>query len=97
MSRIAVVARIKAKSEFADDVRQQLLGLVEPTRTRDEGCIDYDLYQDDDDPSLFYFLENWESKELLEKHLDSEHVQSHLKNSAGMLEDRTVNVLRKIS
>jgi len=97
MSKISVVARIKAKSEFADDVRQQLLGLVEPTRTKDDGCIDYDLYQDAEDPSLFYFLENWESKELLEKHLDSEHVQSHLKNSEGMLEDRAVNVLRRIS
>ena len=97
MSKIAVVARIKAKSEFVDSVREQLIGLVEPTRTGDEGCIDYDLYQDDEDPLLFYFLENWESKELLEKHLASEHVQSHLKNSEGMLEERVVKVLRKIS
>jgi quinol monooxygenase YgiN len=96
MSRITVVARIKAKSEFADEIRRQLKGLVEPTRTGDEGCITYDLYQADEDPSLFYFLEEWESRELLEKHLDSGHVQSHLKKSAGKLEDRAVDVLRRI-
>ena len=97
MSRIAVVAKIKAKSEFTDKIREALLSLVEPTTTKDEGCIDYVLHQDNEDPSLFFFLENWESKELLDKHIASEHLQSFLKNTEGMIEIFEVNILSKIS
>ena len=96
MSRIAVVARFKVKSESVDYVREQFLSLVVPTLNYDDGCINYDLYQDNDDPSLFYFLENWESRELLDRHSNSHHVQACRKNTAGMIEDFQVNVLTKI-
>jgi quinol monooxygenase YgiN/GNAT superfamily N-acetyltransferase len=96
MTRIAVIARIKARSEYADEIRKQLSSLVEPTRTKDEGCIRYELYHDDEDPALFYFLEEWESRDSLQRHLASEHVQEHLKSAGGMLEDRTVTILRRV-
>jgi quinol monooxygenase YgiN len=97
MSRIAVVARIKAKSEFADYVKEQFLSLVEPTLNNDEGCINYDLHRDNDDPSLLYFLENWESRELLDRHSGSDHVQTCLKNTEGKIEELQINILTKIS
>lgn len=97
MSKIAVVARIKAKSEFADYIQEQFLRLVEPTVSNDEGCIDYDLYQDNDDPTLFYVLENWQSRELLDRHIDSDHVQACLKNTEDKIEELQINILTKIS
>jgi len=97
MSRIAVVARFKVKSESVDYVREQFLSLVVPTLNYDDGCINYDLYQDNDDPSLFYFLENWESRELLDRHSGSDHVQACRKNIEGMIEDGQINILTKIS
>ena len=97
MSRIAVVARIKAKSEFADYVQEQFFSLVEPTLNNDEGCINYELYRDNDDPTLLYFLEEWESRQLLDRHSGSDHVQACMKNTEEKIEELQVNVLTKIS
>ena len=96
MSQIAVVARFKVKSESVDYVREQFLSMVEPTLNYDEGCINYDLYQDNDDPTLFYFLEKWESRELLDKHSGSDHMEAFRKNTEGMIEDGQINILTQI-
>ena len=85
MTQVTVVARIKAKPEASTKIHEELLKLIEPTRSED-GCINYDLYQDNEDPSLFFFLENWESRELLDKHLESEHIKAYLKSTEGFVE-----------
>ena len=96
MPQITVVARIQAKRESADHVQEQFMRLIDPTVNNDEGCINYIFYQDNDDPALFYFLEEWESRELLDRHSNSRHVQACRENTAGMIEDFQVNVLTKI-
>jgi quinol monooxygenase YgiN len=47
---LRVVARIKAKSDKIDKVRELLSALVEPTR-REPGCIVYELLQNRNDPT----------------------------------------------
>jgi quinol monooxygenase YgiN len=96
MSPVIVVARIKAKPEAVEEMREELFKLVEPTRTRDPGCITYDLHQDNKDPSLFFFLEHWASDELLDKHLDSDHIKAYRKAAEGLLQESQVNRLTKI-
>ena len=97
MPQITVVARIKARPDAIEKVRDALLKLVEPTLNKDDGCINYDLYQDNDNPSLFFFLENWESEELLKKHLDSEHIRAYRKATEGSIEQRDLYRLSRIS
>ncbi|NTV35132.1 MAG: antibiotic biosynthesis monooxygenase [Deltaproteobacteria bacterium] len=69
-----------------ETVRQELLSLVNPTRS-EPGCINYDLHQAHDDNSLFVFFENWKSKEDLEKHLGMPYLRGFL--------EKTVNILEK--
>lgn len=95
MTQVTVVARIKAKPEALTKVREELLKLIEPTR-KESGCISYDLHQDNADTTLFFFLENWESKELLDKHLESEHIKAYLKLTEGLVEQWDLNLLTKI-
>lgn len=76
-SRISVVARLKAKPGVEEQVKQELMGLVAPSR-KDMGCINYDLHQSVEDPCLFVFYENWESKADLDAHLGRSHVQTVL-------------------
>jgi len=97
MSQLIVVGRIKAKKEFAHQVYQILLALVKPTLTQDPGCIQYDMHQDNDDPSLFYFIEKWESQALFDKHMNTVHVQSFIKSTEGMIESGDTNILTKVS
>lgn len=50
---------------------------MEPTH-REEGCILYALHQGVDDSRRLAFVERWESRESLDAHLSSSHVQDVL-------------------
>lgn len=45
MTKIVLLARIKARQNSAEIVKSELLKMVEPTR-KETGCIEYQLYQD---------------------------------------------------
>lgn len=74
-AKVTVVATIKAQPGKEAQVRQELLALVPPTRAED-GCINYDLHQSPDNPTLFLFYENWSSKEALDRHSQSPHLRA---------------------
>ena len=54
-------------------LKEVLQGFIAPT-LREEGCIRYDLFCDLDDPTKFTFVEEWASRELLDKHGQSAHI-----------------------
>ena len=68
-----VIAKLKAKSGSEERLYEELRNLVEPTRA-EEGCINYDLHRSVEDPGLFMFYENWESRPLWERHMESPHL-----------------------
>lgn len=71
---LRVVARIKAKPEHVDEVRELLCGLIEPSR-KESGCIRYELLQNREDPTDFTFVEEWESDEAFASHAASGHLE----------------------
>src|SRR5687768_15219158 len=73
--KLTVVARLKARPGREDEVKKILLGNVTLTRA-ERGCVDYDLHQSHTDPGLFLFYENWESREDLDAHGQSAHIQA---------------------
>jgi quinol monooxygenase YgiN len=96
MSEIVVLARIKARQDSTETVKNELLKMVEPTRS-EAGCIKYQLHQDKADPSIFIFYEIWENAAFLEKHKDSEHYRHYAATVFGLIEERVVNKLTKIA
>lgn len=81
---VTVVARMRAMSGKEEELKVALLGLVAPSR-KDEGCIGYDLHQSSEHKSCFLFFENWESRELLDKHLATSHLKSFTSKSQNLL------------
>ena len=57
-----IVCRVLAKPEKRELVKKVLLTLVDQTLT-EEGCINFDLHQDNENKNLFIFYENWENRE----------------------------------
>lgn len=95
--RVCVVARFKAKEGQGPKLREMLLNLVQPSRS-DEGCIKYDVHQAIEDPTLFYFYEIWQSRELLDKHGASKTLSSFREAAKDVFgEPPQVTVLTKIS
>ncbi len=80
---VTVIAQIKAQTGKEAEVRKELLSLVAPSR-KDAGCINYDLHQAKDNPALFMFHENWESKAHLDRHLQKSDLQAVLARVAKM-------------
>lgn len=96
MSKLTIVANIIAKQDKIEVVKSELIKLIEPTRL-EEGCIDYNLHQDNENPAHFVFLENWTSRELLQKHLQSEHIAAYKAATEGAVELFTLNELTHIA
>ncbi len=70
---LTVVAFVETSAEKAEALKEVCLGLIDPSR-KDKGCISYNLYQDKSNPGKFTFIEQWESQELLDAHLQTPHL-----------------------
>ena len=94
--QLTVVANIKAKSDKIDLVKTELEKLIDVTRA-EEGCVQYDLHQDNDDPAQFLFFENWESRELWQTHMGAQHLRDYLAATDGAIAEFTLHEMTKIA
>ncbi len=96
MAQLTIVAKIEAKASDIDLVKTELLKLIVITRT-EQGCINYDLHQDNANPALFIFYENWKTRELWQAHMDNDHLKAYLKATEGRVEAFTLNEMTNIN
>jgi len=69
MAKLTIDANIKVKADRIDLIKAELEKLIDITRA-EEGCINYDLHQDNENPAHFLFYENWKSCELWQAHME---------------------------
>lgn len=93
--QLTIIAKILAKPEKGELVKNELLKLIEITR-REEGCINYDLHQDTENKNLFVFYENWATRELWQKHSKNSHISDYRKATEGAIEEFTLNEMTRI-
>ncbi len=96
MTKLTIVANIKANEDKIDLVKAELLKLIDITRA-EEGCINYDLHQDNDNPAHFVFYENWESRELWQVHMNNQHLADYMAATEGAVAEFTLNEMTQIS
>lgn len=70
---IKIVAKNYIKNENIEDFIKLASKLVEATNKYDEGCIKYELFQDTVNPGILTVIEEWESKDALDKHMAASH------------------------
>lgn len=75
--QLTLVAKVKAKVNYKEQLKAELLKLVQLTR-EEEGCISYHLYADIENPGVFLFHEIWASQELWQKHMESDHLKAFI-------------------
>lgn len=96
MGNLTVIGEIRAKTNDQDEVKKELAKLVEPTQ-KEKGCVKYDLHQDRRDPTLFFFLEEWNSEDDLDSHLQSQHVTACASVIGDLVERTEVYRLDRVS
>ena len=71
---LTITIRIQVKPGMEEQFKQEYLSIV--TLTLDEeGCISYNLYQSQTDPSVFMLYENWVSKQDYHQHLQMSYMK----------------------
>ncbi len=90
MPQLTIVANIKANPDQIELVKSELIKLINITRA-EEGCINYDLHQDNEAPGHFMFHENWESRELWQKHMSAPHLAAYMAATEGAVAEFTLN------
>ena len=91
---IKVVAKNYVRQNDLAQVVELYRELIELTR-KEKGCIRYELYQDEKDHLSIAMIEEWTTKEDLERHLSSDHflrlvpqIREHMQKQTDM-EDGT--------
>lgn len=93
--KLTIVAKILAKEEKRELVKTELLKLIDITRA-EEGCINYDLHQDNENKNLFLFFENWETRDLWQKHMGKSHLADYMKATEGGIVEFSLNEMTLI-
>jgi quinol monooxygenase YgiN len=86
MSAFYIVVSLYAKEGREDELRSQLIAVVEPSR-KEEGSLRYEMFADQDDPRRFVFVEHWASPEAQHKHhTQSDHIRRFNENGAAAVQ-----------
>jgi quinol monooxygenase YgiN len=84
MAGLTVMARAKAKPGREAELEQAMRAVVVPTH-QEAGCLRYTVYRSVIDPSVFVTVEHWMSKEAVDQHFATAHVQALLKQVPNLL------------
>lgn len=69
---IKVVAKNFVRTEKINEYLEYAKQMVEET-VKEQGCIKYELFQDEKEPKTLTFIEEWEDKAALILHTQSAH------------------------
>jgi quinol monooxygenase YgiN len=72
--RYGFILHAHTRAEKAAEFEALFRGYVEPSRA-EEGCIEYHMLRDQQDPTLFIFYEVWQSPEHLAIHSALPHMR----------------------
>ena len=70
---LTIIARPTVDPDRVEEIKEAMLDLVDATR-REEGCVRYELHQDNEQSDRFVFVETWESRELWRRHMEGDAI-----------------------
>lgn len=74
---IHVVVELRSKREAMVVVRGLLLDAIAPSR-QEPGCLRYEVFEDVDEPGVFYLVSGWTHARAAASHIDTPHIQDVL-------------------
>ena len=93
---LTIIARPTVAPDRLDEIKAAMLDLVEATRLED-GCLRYELHQDNEHPNRFVFVETWESRELWRQHMDGAAIKAFNTRISGGIIDFELQELSEVS
>lgn len=95
MAKLTIVVNVHAAPGERDFIYGELADLVKRTRA-EEGCLLFELHQNNSDSNHFLCFETWETKELWLAHTRSPHLVAYKAATAQVVEKRSLFEMTKI-
>ena len=82
---------MKVLMEKRTEMMQTLLSMVEAAG-KEKGCLSYDVFSDIDGDSVFNLIEEWETREDLDRHIRSERFSVLLGTKSLLSQPLGINI-----
>lgn len=82
--KLVSIAVLKARAGMRDQLRRELIKLIEPTR-HESGNLDYVLFELRDEPGTFYMREAFVSQAALDNHCQTDYFQAFAAQAESLL------------
>ena len=93
---VTVVARNYAMLDKMDTILELYEELVAETK-KEKGCVSYTLYRDASEKEKLIMIEEWESREDLDNHMNSEHFKRLVPETKKyMTKPVEINIIEKL-
>jgi quinol monooxygenase YgiN len=83
--------RMNVLPEKQKEVMQTLLSMIEPAG-KEKGCLSYDVFCDMEDNHVFSLIEEWETREDLDRHIRSERFGVLLGTKSLLTKPSEINI-----
>lgn len=93
---VQTISKLYAKEDKVDEFIEVFKEMIPPTK-EEEGCIQYEMYQDEEEPSLLIVLEQWATKEAFDGHLETDHFKRIVPRMTELMaKESEFNLCRKV-
>ena len=96
MIMLTIIAMPTVEQSRLDEIKSAMLELVQDT-LKEEGCIRYELHQNNEEPHRFVFIESWQNREMWQKHMNGAAIQQFNQKIAGGIKGFELYELSQIS
>lgn len=95
MTALTLVVHYRIRPGKTHEFEQAMHGMIEAARQED-GCINYDLFVDTDDPGHYILYETWASRTAWDGHMSTSHVAQFRSVKDSMVAESTLQTLTRV-
>lgn len=93
---LTIIVQVQAKQGFEDVLVEEQTKLVAIAR-KSPGCIRYELHRSNSESGLVYFVEEWESRELWQIHMNSDYIRAFQQSASGFIETAQLHEMHHVA
>jgi autoinducer 2-degrading protein len=87
---LVVLVRVKVRAESLAEFERAILTNADAARTREPGCVRFDVCQSEDDPGQWLFYEVYKDAAAFEAHRASPHFAAYQQVAERVLLEKTL-------
>ncbi len=96
MKSLTIISNITVKRTYVEEMKKELTKIV-PLSSIENGCMLFELYQNNEDETHFKIIESWADNSFWQEHMRTEHIINFLISTSGMFDKFTTNQLKIIA